>query len=105
MTNFFQLPLDCLKYLTRVHYKASSNEKWGEHEIDYVLFAQRDVDININLNEVSQVKVLIETSANQNSLVKVDQKVVISPGRESYSMAFIVQLIFFVTSYFYVKLN
>ena len=42
-------------FMTRIHYKASSCKKWGEHEIDYVLLAQRDVSLNLNSNEVSQV--------------------------------------------------
>lgn len=39
-------------FLTRIHYKAESDEVWGEHEIDYILFIQRDVDITPNPNEV-----------------------------------------------------
>uniref|UniRef100_A0A6B2LGU1 isopentenyl-diphosphate Delta-isomerase n=1 Tax=Arcella intermedia TaxID=1963864 RepID=A0A6B2LGU1_9EUKA len=39
-------------YLTRLHYEASSDETWGEHEIDYILFVKRDVHLNINNNEV-----------------------------------------------------
>ena len=39
-------------YLTRIHYKAPSDSLWGEHEIDYILFAQKDVSIAANPNEV-----------------------------------------------------
>lgn len=28
---------------------------WGEHEIDYLLFLQKDVDVDPNPNEVSEV--------------------------------------------------
>lgn len=35
-----QLPLDSLIYLSRIHYIASSDERWGEHEIDYIFFIQ-----------------------------------------------------------------
>ncbi len=48
----FQISLDDLKFLTRIHYKASSDPVWGEHEIDYILFAQKDVTIVPNPNEV-----------------------------------------------------
>jgi farnesyl-diphosphate farnesyltransferase len=53
------------KYLTRLHYWAAdvvthgTNAPWGEHEIDYILFAQvNQVDIPLNLNpeEVKDVK-------------------------------------------------
>ncbi|GBL76409.1 Isopentenyl-diphosphate Delta-isomerase 1 [Araneus ventricosus] len=39
-------------YMTRIKYTAPSDEKWGEKEIDYVLFVQKDVEINPNPNEV-----------------------------------------------------
>nr|CAB3255253.1 isopentenyl-diphosphate Delta-isomerase 1-like [Phallusia mammillata] len=51
-----QLPISLMQYITRVHYKAPSGELWGEHEIDYVLFAQQDVKLNVNKNEVSEVQ-------------------------------------------------
>ncbi|KAF2721597.1 isopentenyl-diphosphate delta-isomerase [Polychaeton citri CBS 116435] len=46
------VPLDKFDFLTRIHYKAPSDGKWGEHEIDYILFIQADVDLEPNLNEV-----------------------------------------------------
>lgn len=43
-------------FLNRIHYMAPSNEPWGEHEIDYILFYKLDSDksltVNPNLNEV-----------------------------------------------------
>ncbi|XP_076811549.1 isopentenyl-diphosphate Delta-isomerase 1-like [Clavelina lepadiformis] len=53
--NKSQFPVDCITYLTRIHYKASSDDKWGEHEVDYILFAQCDVNLDINPNEVSKI--------------------------------------------------
>jgi isopentenyl-diphosphate delta-isomerase len=40
-------------YLTRIHYLAPSDGLWGEHEIDYILFAQKNVEFVPNPNEVS----------------------------------------------------
>lgn len=51
-----QVPLDQFKFLTRIHYKAPSDGKWGEHEIDYILFIKADVDLDVNPNEVRDVK-------------------------------------------------
>lgn len=40
------VPIDSFKFLTRLHYYAADavthgpNAPWGEHEIDYILFAQ-----------------------------------------------------------------
>ena len=41
-----------MTYLTRIHYKAESDSTWGEHEIDYILFIHKDVDVTPNPNEV-----------------------------------------------------
>jgi len=51
-----QVPPEIFHFLTRIHYKAPSDGMWGEHEIDYILFAQKDVDLNINPNEVKAYK-------------------------------------------------
>ncbi|MCJ1362597.1 isopentenyl-diphosphate delta-isomerase idi1 [Acarospora aff. strigata] len=47
-----QVPIEQFQFLTRIHYKAPSDGKWGEHEIDYILFIKADVDLDINPNEV-----------------------------------------------------
>uniref|UniRef100_H3CTJ8 isopentenyl-diphosphate Delta-isomerase n=2 Tax=Tetraodon nigroviridis TaxID=99883 RepID=H3CTJ8_TETNG len=41
-----------MTYLTRIHYKAQSDGVWGEHEIDYILFMQKNVDLNPDPNEI-----------------------------------------------------
>ncbi|KAH6659365.1 NUDIX hydrolase domain-like protein [Truncatella angustata] len=46
-----QVPFDNFRFLTRIHYKAPSDGKWGEHEIDYILFIKANVDLDINKNE------------------------------------------------------
>ncbi|KAL9110179.1 MAG: hypothetical protein Q9227_005239 [Pyrenula ochraceoflavens] len=53
-----QVPLEDFHFLTRIHYKAGSGTDgtWGEHEIDYILFIEADVDLDINANEVRDVK-------------------------------------------------
>lgn len=56
------IPNDAIKpheflYLTRIYYEAMSNTRWGEHEIDYVLFLQKDnITIDPNPDEVSEVR-------------------------------------------------
>eukprot|EP01035_Chromulina_nebulosa_P029272 gene29272-38784_t len=50
------------KYLTRLHYWAADvvthgeSSPWGEHEIDYILFVQKNVKVNPNPEEVKDVK-------------------------------------------------
>ncbi|XP_056375499.1 isopentenyl-diphosphate Delta-isomerase 1-like isoform X2 [Hyla sarda] len=47
-----QVTPDELRYLTRIHYKAQSDGIWGEHEIDYILFVQKDVSVDPDPNEI-----------------------------------------------------
>ncbi|KAK0751168.1 NUDIX hydrolase domain-like protein [Schizothecium vesticola] len=47
-----QVPIDDFHFLTRIHYKAPSDGKWGEHEIDYILFIKANVDLEPSPNEV-----------------------------------------------------
>ncbi|KAL6488359.1 hypothetical protein MHYP_G00021000 [Metynnis hypsauchen] len=47
-----QVPPEEMTYLTRIHYKAQSDGVWGEHEIDYILFMQKDVELQPDTNEV-----------------------------------------------------
>lgn len=46
--------LEELHYLTRLHYKAPSDGTWGEHEIDYIFFLQKDIPLNPNPEEVAE---------------------------------------------------
>lgn len=49
--------------ITRIHYRANnvpSDDVYGEHEIDYVLFVRGDFELKLNPNEVKAVKYLSE---------------------------------------------
>ncbi|ERN01913.1 hypothetical protein AMTRI_Chr06g175210 [Amborella trichopoda] len=50
------LPVDQFVPLGRMLYKAPSDGKWGEHELDYLLFIVRDVTVQPNPDEVANVK-------------------------------------------------
>ncbi|GAB5032520.1 isopentenyl-diphosphate delta-isomerase [Nannochloropsis oceanica] len=43
-------------YMNRIHYISDSNPEWGEHEIDYIFLVRKDVELNPNLNEVSETR-------------------------------------------------
>lgn len=44
-------------YVSRIHYFSMGNGIWGEHEIDYVLFVQKDnVTLDPNPDEVSEIQ-------------------------------------------------
>lgn len=57
-----QVPLEAFKYLTRLHYCAADTgtwgpkAEWGEHEMDYILFIQADVQVAANPEEVMGTK-------------------------------------------------
>lgn len=51
-----QIPITDFDFLTRIYYKAPSDGKWGEHEIDYILFIRADVSVEVNPNEVQDIR-------------------------------------------------
>eukprot|EP01135_Chromosphaera_perkinsii_P008908 Nk52_evm18s1524 gene=Nk52_evmTU18s1524 len=51
-----QVPIEDFTFLTRIHYLAASDPMWGEHEIDYILFIQKDVDVTPSENEVKSYR-------------------------------------------------
>jgi isopentenyl-diphosphate Delta-isomerase len=51
-----QIPFEDFEFLTRIHYLAPSDGKWGEHEIDYILFIEAEVDLKVNENEVRDTR-------------------------------------------------
>uniref|UniRef100_A0A1J3HCP9 isopentenyl-diphosphate Delta-isomerase n=2 Tax=Noccaea caerulescens TaxID=107243 RepID=A0A1J3HCP9_NOCCA len=50
------VPVDEFTALGRMLYKAPSDGKWGEHELDYLLFIVRDVKVQPNPDEVADIK-------------------------------------------------
>lgn len=45
-----------MHYLTRIQYQDLGDGVWGEHEIDYILIIQKDVDLNPNGDEISDIR-------------------------------------------------
>ncbi|KAL3725659.1 hypothetical protein ACJRO7_030658 [Eucalyptus globulus] len=64
------VPVDQFIPLSRILYKAPSDGKWGEHELDYLLFTVRDVSVNPNPDEVANVKYV-----NREQLIELLRKV------------------------------
>lgn len=51
------ISVDDLHYMTRILYRAECDDGiWGEHELDYVFFAQKDIPVEAQPNEVSNVR-------------------------------------------------
>ncbi|ORX52512.1 Isopentenyldiphosphate isomerase [Piromyces finnis] len=51
-----QINIDDIHFLTRIHYLAPSDGIWGEHEIDYIFIIKADVELNVNPNEVMDIR-------------------------------------------------
>ncbi|CAI5494928.1 unnamed protein product [Closterium sp. Naga37s-1] len=67
--------------LGRMHYKAPSDGKWGEHEIDYLLVLKADLKATPNPNEVAAVR-FVDREELKELVRKADNKedgVVLSP--------------------------
>ncbi|XP_007539627.2 isopentenyl-diphosphate Delta-isomerase 1 [Erinaceus europaeus] len=47
-----EVPPEEIQYLTRLYYKAQSDDIWGEHEIGYILFMKKNVTLNPDPNEI-----------------------------------------------------
>lgn len=45
-----------ISYITRIIYKSLGDGVWGEHEVDYILFIRKDVPLDPNPNEVSDIR-------------------------------------------------
>lgn len=70
-----QIPLNIFHYVTRIHYQADNaphDGVFGEHEIDYVLFIKKDVNVIENLNEVLSYK-FVSKERLQQILAAADQ--------------------------------
>lgn len=51
-----QFPISNIEFITRILYKSPCSDVFGEHEVDYVLFAKGDVNCNVNSNEISEIR-------------------------------------------------
>ncbi|PXY75203.1 MAG: hypothetical protein CXX81_19020, partial [Methanobacteriota archaeon] len=51
-----QLPIEDFHLITKMHYRARADIKWIEHELDHILLIQADVDLDINPNEISEIR-------------------------------------------------
>ncbi|XP_034938343.1 isopentenyl-diphosphate Delta-isomerase 1 [Chelonus insularis] len=62
-----EIQLDEFCYITRIHYHALNDDDiWGEHEIDYILFLQKNkVTLDPNPDEVSEIRWVSRANINK----------------------------------------
>lgn len=54
--------MDDLRYMTRILYRAPCDDGiWGEHELDYVFVAQKNVHLNPSVNEIKDVRYVTQS--------------------------------------------
>ena len=62
-----EIPHSDFRFLTRFHYWAADTithgnaSPWGEHEIDYILLLRAKPTVDMNLDEVDQVRYVTQT--------------------------------------------
>eukprot|EP00898_Chlorokybus_atmophyticus_P008075 jgi/Chlat1/8269/Chrsp78S07694 len=67
---------DGFTVLGKILYQAPSDEKWGEHEVDYILFMQGKVDVRPNPEEVAEVEYVDQARLKQ---LCQDSSITLSP--------------------------
>jgi len=83
------IDVDEFCFMTKLHYLADSNDEWGEHEVDHILLAQKDVKFKENPSEVmasryvtkSELEKLFEQRDLYNK-TKEGEKIIITPWFE-----------------------
>ncbi|MFL2944027.1 MAG: isopentenyl-diphosphate delta-isomerase [Candidatus Poseidoniales archaeon] len=51
-----EIQFEDLNFITKMHYKARADQKWIEHEVDYIFALKKDVKIDPNPNEIQRTK-------------------------------------------------
>ena len=67
-------PTEEMIYLTRILYASPSSGKWGEHELDYILFlrAKSGLKVTPNPNEVKDIEYVARTELKEFLYAKKD---------------------------------
>jgi isopentenyl-diphosphate delta-isomerase len=75
------VPAESMHYMTRIVYKAAVGEddKWGEHEVDYILLAVADVECKLNTNEVSEIRYVGKEELAELLAQEQRQEIMLSP--------------------------
>ncbi len=68
-----------LNFITKMHYKARADQKWIEHEIDYIFALKKDVKIDPNPNEIQRTKYVDVKELNELFEKSKDNLVKIGP--------------------------
>jgi isopentenyl-diphosphate delta-isomerase len=75
------VPAESMHYMTRIVYQAAVGEddKWGEHEVDYIILAVADVKCDLNPNEVSEIRYVGKDELAELLAQEERQEIMLSP--------------------------
>ena len=60
-----EIQAEKLNFITKMHYKARADQKWIEHEVDYIFVLKKDVNINPNPNEIQKTRYVDEDELDE----------------------------------------
>ena len=60
-----EIQAEKLNFITKMHYKARADQKWIEHEVDYIFALKKDVNINPNPNEIQKTRYVDEDELDE----------------------------------------
>eukprot|EP00461_Guttulinopsis_vulgaris_P004561 UN04563 len=81
-----------LTFTTKLHYEAAQDATWAEHEIDWLLIAQKDnVETDINVNECEAIRWVSKDELKQLLQDHVDGKVKVATWFHLMSEKFILK--------------
>lgn len=61
----FQLIVSDFTFLTKIQYLYAGKDNWGEHEVDYIFFLQKDVHLEPNKDEITEVRYLSRSNLDE----------------------------------------
>ncbi len=78
-----------LHFLHKIKYEACQDATWGEHEIDWLLFARKDVEMNLNPNEIESLRFVTPDDLRQMFKDQEAGKVQLSPWFQAIAERFL----------------
>lgn len=54
-----------LHFMHKIKYEACQDATWGEHEVDWLLFARKDVEMHANPNEIDSLRFVTQDDLKQ----------------------------------------
>lgn len=80
-----------LVYLHKIRYEACQDATWGEHEVDWLMFARKDVEVQVNPNEIESLRYVTPADLKQMFKDAEAGKLKLSPWFQAIAERFLFQ--------------